>query len=112
MESSNFLAFIILVSGLIGIILIKAVGKFLKSQAKKTESLIDDIIIASFGKPLMLFLLIITIYSFLAASTFIPVEYVWILDSKYLMVCITILVTWIFWSFVKNVVMQYEELIL
>ncbi|MDD3573709.1 mechanosensitive ion channel family protein [Methanospirillum sp.] len=112
MESSNFLALIILVSGIIGIILIKAFGKFLKSQAKKTESVIDDIIIASFGKPLMLFLLIITIYFSLAASTFIPVEFAWILDSKYLMVCITILATWIFWSFVKNVAMQYEEHIL
>lgn len=112
MEASNLTALIILVTGIAGIILIKAVGSFLKAQAKKTEQVIDDIIISSIGKPLMLFLVIITIYFSLATSTLIPVEYAWILDSKYLMVCITILATWIVWSFVKKVATQYEEHIL
>ncbi len=112
MEPSNILALIILICGIIGIIIIKAVGNLLKSRAKRTESVIDDIILSSIGKPLILFLIIITVYSTLATSTLIPPEYTWILDNRYLLVCITILVTWIFWSFVKNVANQYEEYIL
>ncbi|ABD41300.1 MscS Mechanosensitive ion channel [Methanospirillum hungatei JF-1] len=112
MEPSNILALIILISGIIGIIIIKAVGNLLKSRAKRTESVIDDIILSSIGKPLILFLIIITVYSTLATSTLIPPEYTWILDNRYLLVCITILATWIFWSFVKNVANQYEEYIL
>jgi small-conductance mechanosensitive channel len=112
MEPSNISALIILISGIIGIIFIMAVGNLLRSRAKRTESVIDDIILSSIGKPLILFLVIITIYSSLAISTLIPAEYAWILDNRYLMVCITILATWIFWSFVKNVAHQYEEHIL
>jgi len=112
MEPSNISALIILIGGICGIVLIKAVGKYLRSQAKKTESVLDDIILTSIGKPLILFLIIITIYSSLATSTLIPPELAWILDSRYLMVCITILVTWIVWSFVRNVAVQYEEHIL
>ncbi len=112
MEPSNILALIILISGIIGIIIIKAVGNLLKSRAKRTETVIDDIILSSIGKPLILFLIIITIYSTLATSTLIPPEYTWILDNRYLLVCITLLATWIFWSFVKNVANQYEEYIL
>ncbi len=112
MEPSNILALIILICGIIGIIIIKAVGNLLKSRAKRTESVIDDIILSSIGKPLILFLIIITVYSTLATSTLIPPEYTWILDNRYLLVCITILATWIFWSFVKNVANQYEEYIL
>lgn len=83
MEPSNISALFILISGIIGIIFIMAVGNLLRSRAKRTESVIDDIILSSIGKPLILFLVIITIYSSLAISTLIPAEYAWILDNRY-----------------------------
>jgi len=112
MDPSNVSAVIILIGGIAGIVLIKAVGRFLIQQAKKTENVLDDIILSSIGKPLILFLIISTLYFSLAASTVIPPDYDWILDSKYLMVCITVLATWILWSFVRSVAIQYEEYIL
>jgi hypothetical protein len=72
MDPSNVSAVIILIGGIAGIVLIKAVGRFLIQQAKKTENVLDDIILSSIGKPLILFLIISTLYFSLAASTVIP----------------------------------------
>jgi MscS family membrane protein len=112
MNPSNISAIIIFISGIVGILLVISVGNWLKTRAKKTESFLDDIILTSIGKPLIFFLIIATLYFSLSTSTLIPESFHWILDSRYLMVLMTILGTWIIWSFVRKVGIQYEEVFL
>lgn len=112
MDPTNISAIIIFIFGIISIFLVISVGNWLQARVQKTKGVLDDIILTSIGKPLILFLIIATIYYSLSYSTLIPESYQWILDSKYLMVFITILLTWIVWSFCRNIEIQYEEVIL
>ena len=112
MDSADLSALIVLIGGIIGILLVIVVGRWLKKKALKTSTLIDDIIISAIAKPLILSLIIATLYYSLSLSTIVPENYHWIFDSRYLQVIIVIFGTWIIGSFVKNVAHQYEEIIL
>jgi len=112
MNSVDISAIIVLITGIVFIGIVMAAGKWLKQKASKTSTQIDDIIISAIGKPLILILIIVTLYFSLSMSTIVPENFHWIFDSRYLKIIIVIIGTWIIWSFVKNVAHQYEELIL
>jgi len=109
MDPAHFSALIIFICGMTCVLLVKIIGMHLKKKAAASESLIDDIIVSSFGKPLVFFLIIVTVYYTLSVSLVIPESYRWFLDSKYLMVLFTLIGTWIVWSFFKGVGTEYEQ---
>ena len=109
MDPAHLSALIIFICGMTCVLLVKIIGMHLKKKAAASESLLDDIILSSFGKPLIFFLIIVTVYYTLSVSLVIPEPYRWFLDSKYLMVLFTILGTWIIWSFFKGVENEYEQ---
>jgi MscS family membrane protein len=112
MDSADISALTILIIGIVSVGIIVVVGRWLKQEASKTSTLIDDIVITAIGKPLILILIIVTLYYSLSMSTILPEDFHWIFDSRYLKVIIVIIGTWIIWSFVKNIAHQYEEVIL
>ncbi|MDD1725031.1 MAG: mechanosensitive ion channel [Methanospirillum sp.] len=112
MDPANISALTIFIGGIAGVLMVMTAGRWLRQRAHRTEGRIDDIILSAVGTPLVFFLVIATIYYSLSMSTIIPPEYDWVLDSRFLMVVITLVGTWIIWSFVRNVTSQYEEKIL
>lgn len=112
MLSENFCALLILIIGFMLTLIVIASGRWLKKRAKKTSSRLDDIILSAVGKPLILSIAVITIYSSLSTCTLIPESLHWILDSRYLRVVMVLIGSWIIWSFVRTVTNQYEDTIL
>lgn len=112
MDPGNISALIIFIGGIAAVLVVMTAGRWLRQRAQCTEGRLDDIILSAVGTPLVFFLVIATLYYSLSMSTVIPPEYDWVLDSRYLMVVITLVGTWIIWSFVRNVTRQYEELFL
>ncbi|MBN1168056.1 MAG: mechanosensitive ion channel family protein [Methanospirillaceae archaeon] len=80
----------------------------LKSRAEETPYQIDEIILEAVGPPLIVTILIITIY--ISAGLFvIPEKYQWILSSSYLDVVYIIIGSWVVASFLKDILAVYEK---
>lgn len=100
-------AVILLFSGLIGSIALYWLYTWLTKRAEQTESKIDDILVAAAGKPLIITVIVVTIYFAVVASGLIPTAYSYILDSKYLTAFYIIIGAWVASSFSYNFIHLY-----
>ncbi|MDK2974898.1 MAG: MscS family rane protein [Methanofollis sp.] len=101
--SSILLLFI----GVSGSIVLYWIYHWLLKRADSTASKIDDILVAAIGKPLIIAVLILTVYFSIVLSGLIPDRYVYLLDSKYLTAVYILLGTWIVSSFSYNFIHLY-----
>lgn len=100
-------AALLLFAGLIGSAALYWIYTWLAKRAEKTESKIDDILVVAAGKPLIITVLVVTIYFAVVASGLIPPRYEYILDSKYLNAFYIIIGAWVASSFSYNFVHMY-----
>jgi MscS family membrane protein len=84
--------------------------KFLK-QALVTESKLDDVILAAFGKPLVILVIAVSIYIGVRYFMEIPEEYQWIFEGKCVMAFIVFVATWITSVFVNELIRHYGKTI-
>jgi small-conductance mechanosensitive channel len=104
--SGNFLAVIIVFSGiLIAAVLFTAV-RWLGKRADGTASRIDDIIIASIGTPAVISVLVVSVYAALQVAS-LPSGLEWIVESKYYDALYVIIGAWIVSEFVHNCISIY-----
>jgi small-conductance mechanosensitive channel len=100
-------AVLLLFAGLIGSVVLYWVYHWLLKRAEKTESKIDDILVAATGKPLIITILVVTVYLAIVSSGIIPPKYEYILDSKYLNAFYIIIGAWVASSFSYNFIHLY-----
>jgi small-conductance mechanosensitive channel len=93
--------------GVIAALIANAVYKWLQKRADLTESKIDDVFLLAFGKPLVIFILVLSFYIAFHYFFVLPEAYAWILDSRYLIAVYMLIATWIVSSFVHNVIRIY-----
>lgn len=98
---------LLLFAGIFGSIILYWLYTWMVKRAASTESKFDDILVAAIGKPLIITVLVITIYFSVVYSGLIPDRYAYILDSKYLSAFYIIIGTWIASSFSYNFVHLY-----
>jgi small-conductance mechanosensitive channel len=104
--SGNLLAVLIVIAGAaIGMLLFITVG-WIQKKADETESKLDDILIAALGTPMVIAVLVISIYFALRVAT-LPPGLEWIVESKYFNAIYIILGAWIASSFAYNFISIY-----
>jgi small-conductance mechanosensitive channel len=98
---------LLLFAGVLGSVALYWLYHWLLKRAASTESKIDDILIAATGKPLIIAVLVVTIYFSIVYSGLIPDRYAYVLDSKYLTAFYILLGAWIVSSFSYNFIHLY-----
>jgi len=104
--TGNGLAVIILVCGIaIAVLLFLTVG-WLQRRADRTESQIDDIVMAAIGTPAVIAVLIIALYLALQVAD-LPAGLEWIKESRYLDAFFVIIGAWVISSFAYDFISIY-----
>jgi len=104
--TGNLLAAIILIAGIaVAILLFLAVG-WLQRKAERTESQIDDIVMAAIGTPAVVAVIVIALYFALQVAE-LPAGLEWIKESKYLEAFYIIIGAWIVSSFAYDFISVY-----
>jgi MscS family membrane protein len=104
--SGNFLAVIILFTGILIAGAMFITVRWLGKKADMTESRIDDIIIASIGTPAVIAVLVISVYAALSVAT-LPPGLEWIVESSYFDAIYIIIGAWIVSGFVHSFISIY-----
>ncbi|MBT8507596.1 mechanosensitive ion channel protein MscS [Methanomicrobiaceae archaeon CYW5] len=104
--SNIWMAAAIIAIGIIAAWGVARLFRWLGNKADLTESEFDDILVLSFGKPIVVGILL---FSFFLALGYIdiPENYAWILESKYLHALYIFLGAWVVSIFVQNFVALY-----
>lgn len=104
--SGNLFALIVAVAGLIVALVMYGIVGWFRKKAETTESKIDDLVIAAFGTPAVVAVLVITLFlSFKVAD--LPEQFQFILDSKYINVVWILLGAWIISTFLYKTLETY-----
>ena len=98
----------IILIGIIAAYILARVFKWLQQRADLTESQFDDILILSFGKPIIAGILF---FSFFLSMGYMPVpeDYAWIIEGKYLNAVYILLGAWVVSIFVENFIKLYGQ---
>ncbi len=104
--SNIWVAAVIIAFGIIAAWGVARLFRWLGNKATITESEFDDILVLSFGKPIIVGILIIAFFLALGYID-IPPDYAWILESKYLNAVYILLAAWVVSIFVQNFIRLY-----
>jgi small-conductance mechanosensitive channel len=104
--SGNALALLILIAGLIIAVALFVVVGWLQKRADKTESKIDDIVLAALGTPMVIAVIVITLYVALRVAI-LPPGLEWLVGSQYFTAVLIIIGAWIASSLAYNIISVY-----
>jgi len=104
--SENLLAVFIVIAGTAMSILLFFVIGWLQRRAGTTESKLDDIVISALGTPMVIAVLVASIFIALQVAT-LPSGLEWIMESKYFNAIYVILGAWVASSFAYNFISTY-----
>jgi MscS family membrane protein len=104
--SGDVLAIMILIAGFLVAIGLFVIVGWLQRHADKTESKLDDIIIAALGTPAVIAVIVITIFLALRVAT-LPPSLEWLVGSEYFTAVLIIIGAWIASSFAYNLISVY-----
>jgi len=104
--SGNLLALIVVIAGLIIAIAMYGIVGWFRRKAETTESKIDDLVVAAFGTPAVVAVLVITLFFSLQVAD-LPEQFQFILDSKYINVVWILLGAWILSTFLYKSIETY-----
>jgi len=90
----------------------RVVVGWLKVRAAETDTLLDDILIVAIGTPVQVAIVVIATYCAISQFGFLPAEWKWLLDSRYITVFYIILATCILSSFVHTMMTTYGQRLL
>jgi MscS family membrane protein len=100
-------AFVTVIIGVVLALIVRGFVHWLKSKAGKTDTQIDDIVIAAIGTPVQVAIIAISLY---IASTYfgvIPPEYRWVLETKYVTAFYIFMAAWIISTFLHDIIKIY-----
>ncbi|MDT8357881.1 MAG: mechanosensitive ion channel family protein [Methanomicrobiaceae archaeon] len=101
-----WLSILILLCGIVAAILAYKLYRYLLARADITASQLDDIIVLSFGKPLIVAILALTVY-FSITYLDVPPEFAWVQSSRYLFVFYIFLAGWVVSVFTQSFIELY-----
>jgi len=106
-EFNYILAAFTLLLGILIAFLVRALVRWLASRAGETETYWDDIIIASFGTPVQVAIIVFFLYFALTWFGILPESMAWIQDPNYVTSFYIILSAWILSTFLHSIVHIY-----
>jgi MscS family membrane protein len=105
--TGNIIAGTVVLIGLALALITSLILSWIKKRADQTESKLDDIIVLAIGRPLVITIIVVSIYFALNYYAEIPEQYQWILDSKYIDSVYIVIGAWIVSNFVHNFIKVY-----
>jgi len=105
----NVTAAAVIVIGVAVALVVRFAVGWLKKRASCTDSKLDDLIIMAIGTPVVVGIIVVSIYIALKYFAEIPPEYSWILDSKYISSIYIIIGAWIVSTFFYNFIQMYGK---
>ena len=100
-------AILIILGGIFAAILVNAGYKVLQKRAVRTESKLDDILLVAFGKPIIILILVGSVYIAFRYYYELPLAYQWILESQYVFAFYMLIGTWVVSTFVHSFIRTY-----
>jgi MscS family membrane protein len=107
METDLLESFTFVVIGIVAAVVVYFVFVFLKKQAEKTETKMDDLIVHSLGNPLTILAFFIPLYFAIQHAIIVYPQYLWIVESKILLALYIFVGTWIIATFVDSFLLTY-----
>ena len=104
---SYFYAFVTIIIGVVLALFVRGLVHWLKTKAGKTNTQLDDIIIAAIGTPLQVAIVAISLYIASTYFSIIPPDYQWILQTKYITAFYIFLAAWIISTFLNDIIKIY-----
>ncbi len=104
--SGDVAALVVLIVGLVTAFVVYGIVRWLKKKAEETENVLDDIIVAAFGTPVVIGIIVVSAYYALQVAD-LPPSWQFVLDSKYLNVVWILLGGWIVATFLHNALAAY-----
>jgi len=104
--SGDVAALVVFIVGLATAFVVYGIVRWLKKKAEETENVLDDIIVAAFGTPVVIGIIVVSAYYALQVAD-LPPSWQFVLDSKYLDVVWIILGGWIVATFLHNALAAY-----
>jgi MscS family membrane protein len=104
--SGTALAILIVIAGIFIAAMLFFVVGWLQKRAERTESKLDDIILAALGTPMVIAVIVITIYLALQVAV-LPPGLDWLVESKYFTAFLIIIGAWVTSSFAYNMISVY-----
>ncbi len=106
--SDIWIAAVIIFIGIIAAYIVARIFKWLRKRADLTESRFDDILVMSFGKPIIAGILFFSFFLAMGYIT-IPEGYTWIIEGKFLNSVYILLGAWVVSIFVENFINLYGQ---
>ncbi|OPY36886.1 MAG: Small-conductance mechanosensitive channel MscMJ [Methanoregula sp. PtaU1.Bin051] len=109
MENSILYAVAVIAGGIIAAAIANIIVRWLRSHADKSETKVDDIVIAAIGIPLQVTVIAVSVYIALKYSGIVPEEYTWIISDQVINTFYIVIGAWVISAFVHNFVVIYGE---
>ncbi len=107
LEINYILAAFTLLLGILVAFFVRALVRWLAQRALETETQWDDIIIASFGTPVQIAIIVFFLYFALTWFGILPESMMWIEDPKYVTSFYIIISAWILSTFLFSIIHIY-----
>jgi MscS family membrane protein len=95
--------------GIVAAVIVYGVFIFLKKQADKTETKMDDLLVYSLGTPLVILAFFIPLYFAIQHTITVYPAYAWIASSNVLIAGYILVGTWIIATFVDGILATYGD---
>jgi MscS family membrane protein len=111
MDTNLIIGLILIFAGIIMGALANRINKFLIAWTEKTDTKLDDLLIRSIGKPLVILAFTLPIIYSLDNYIPVPEEYQFILNPPYITVFYILIAAWVIATFLDNFILTYGHYI-
>jgi MscS family membrane protein len=101
------LAALTILLGIVIAFLTRTFVRWLESKAEETETKWDDIIIAAFGMPVQITIVVVSVYFAITWFNILPENAQWLLSPTYVTAFYIIISAWIISSFLHDIIATY-----
>ena len=110
-DMNYVLAALTILVGIIVAFVVRTIVRWLESKAEETDTKWDDIIIAAFGLPVQIAIIVISVYFAITWFNILPENAKWLLDPAYVSAFYIVISAWIISSFLHDIIATYGRLL-
>jgi small-conductance mechanosensitive channel len=110
-DVNYILAALTILLGIIVAFVVRTIVRWLESKAEKTDTKWDDIIIAAFGFPVQIAIVVISVYFAITWFNILPENARWLLDPAYVSAFYIVISAGIISSFLHDIIATYGRML-